>query len=186
MKKAVFITICALALVATGCSSSTPQTTAPTAASPVAQTDEINPELKNVKFVREQLTDPDLYSFKQSNNFGTSVGSTSNLNSDEQKKVGLTTKFSRSSKYGIEGIAKIVSADTVRLDSFSYNGGCGNLIIALTNQNNLQNYVAKIKTISTPVSAASYDIPISISLIKFDSISAYCPENEDPVSTASF
>lgn len=188
MKKYILIAFAFSAILLSGCNRQNPvaaQTT-PTPTQNTADESQISTELKNVKFVRAQLTDPDLYNFIQSKNLGTTIGQTNNLNSDEQKKIGLIGKFSKSTKYGISGTAKIISADTVRLDTFSYNGGCGNLIVALSNQNNLQNYIAKIKTISTPVSQVTMDIPINISLIKFDSVSAYCPDSQDPVSTANF
>ncbi len=187
MKKITLITIFVIGILVSGCSRQTAQNPASTTPTPSNTDDQqISTELKNVKFIREQLTDPDLYNFLQASDMGSGVGKTTNLNSDEQKKIGLIGKFTKSTKYGFSGTAKIISADTIRLDTFSYNGGCGNLIIALTNQNNLENYIVKVKTISTPVSSVTMDIPINISLIKFDSVSAYCPDNSQPISTATF
>jgi hypothetical protein len=191
MKRTLILTVLAAAILLTGCSKTPTTTTNSSQAtqSPVvaSQSDSgINPELKSVKFVRVQLTDPALYDFNQTFTKGSAITTSQNISSDEQKKIGETARFSNSTKYGITGIARIISTDTVRLESFSYNGGCGNLVIGLSVSNSPQSLVANLKTISTPLSSTTIDLPNTVSLLKFDSINAYCPDNQSPVSSAMF
>lgn len=188
MRNVLVILIAGLALMAAGCSKSGNKTaTSATPESSDTELSEIDPNLKNVGFVRVQLTDPALYNLLESQKTtGFSPGQ--GTSAEEQKKIGRLANFSKSSKYSLSGQAQITALDKIQVKSFSYNGKCGALDLTLTVSSNTARPLAKVKTIATAVSDQSFElnIPPNISLIQFDSISAVCPDVDQPISTATF
>ena len=150
---------------------------------------DIDPWLKSKKFSRELLTDPALYYYNKDATM-TDPSVRSDLTAEEQKKIGKVANFTKSGKYNITGTVEIISPDSISIKSFSYNGGCGPLAIQLSMSNAPTKSLATIKTISTAISSenGNFDvaIPTNISLIQFNIINLVCPDNENPVSSASF
>lgn len=190
----ILLAVCPVFLFA-GCSSK--NNTATATATPVtSQLSDIDPLLKQTGYVRIQLTDPALYDYLQNQKQAAQL----NLPNDQiatyiQNKIGKSVVFGKSTKYGIEGTAKIVSADTIQVMNFSYNGGCGTLSIGLINSGSQSNILAKVKDFAAPVSSVGFEIqiPSNLSLLKVDSIGAFCaPDAKNPtakqlpVSVATF
>ena len=194
-KFAVILLIISPVILFAGCS--TKKNTAAATPTPVSsQLSDIDPLLKQTGYVRVQLTDPALYDFLQNKKQAAQL----NLPSDQvqtyiQNKIGKAVTFNKVSKYGVEGTAKIVSADVIQVMNFSYNGACGTLSIALMNSNNETNILAKVKDFPTPVSSVGFEIqvPTNLSLLKVDSVAAFCAAStkdptlgESPISIATF
>ncbi len=186
MKKAVVLTIIVSAFLLVGCSTGkkTPQATATPA--PAQELSNVDPSLRQDGFVRYQLTDPALYAYMEKRGESVEPGTTSILDPLEQKKIGLVTQFRKASKYNISGSLTIISATKIRVTLFDYNGACGPIEIALVNKNNPTKPLATVKEISSAVTQSdfSFDIPSNLSLVKFDNVGVYCPDNENPVSVA--
>lgn len=187
MKKVLTLTFLAFALALAGCSNKAPTTTEQTLGE--REISEIDPWLKTKGFVREQLTDPALYSYNKTSSTQDSFSTQqSNLSALERKKIGSTSSFSKSTKYGIKGTAQINAYNKITVSSFSYNGSCGAIVLALTMSNDAKRHLVDLKTISTAVSSESgsfeLNIPSNISLIQFDALSIFCPDDESAVSTA--
>jgi len=194
-KLAVILLAISPVLLFAGCSSKAP-TTAATATPATSQLSDIDPLLKQTGYVREQLTDPALYNFLQNKKQAASL----NLPSDQvqtyiQNKIGKTVTFNKSVKYGVTGTAKIVSADTIQVMNFSYNGACGTLSIALLNSGNQSTILAKVKDFAAPVSSVGFEIqiPSNLSLLKVDTVAAFCSPDaknanlsQTPISSAIF
>ena len=174
--------------LAAGCSSK-PETASQTSNTSSQQLSDVDPWLKTVGFARLQLTDPILYAYLQTSGVAQTT-QISNLSLLEQKRVGQTANFTKSSKYNISGVAEIVSSRSIAIKSFSYNGSCGAIYIRLAMSNAPGKTLATLKTVSTPISSDngnfSLTIPSNISLIQFNQIVVLCPDKENPVSTASF
>jgi len=189
MKTKLIIAFCSLLFLFafTGCSSQS--NNKKTTEAPVQEElSDIDPLLVKSGFVRLQLTDPVLYDYNEKIGSGIQQSGGKDINSDNQKRIGLIANFRKNSKYNISGMAQIISQDKIEVKGFSYNGGCGPLILGLTNSSNETKIIAKVKEISSPVSdiGISISIPSNIELIRFDSIAAYCPTSENPVSVAVF
>jgi len=190
MKKILVPILLVLALVLTGCSNKSATTTTEQNLGE-REISEVDPWLKSKGFVREQLTDPALYSYNKTSSLGGSFSSQeSNLSALEQKKIGATSNFAKSTKLGLQGTAKITAYNKIAISSFSYNGSCGAIILALTMSNDAKRHLADLKTISTAISTDNGNfeltIPSNISLIQFDALSIFCPNDEKAVSTAPF
>jgi hypothetical protein len=186
-KKTLLITsMVTLAFLLAGCSSN--KQAATTTTTGTTEISDIDPILSKTGFVREQLTDPALYDYREKANLGVGQIVTTGGSSEEQKKVGRVANFQKSQKYAISGTSRILATDQIEIKSFSYNGGCGPLILGLTNSSNETQILAKVKEISSATSSSDFNIsiPSNISLIQFDSIGVYCPTKEEPVSMATF
>ena len=175
-----------MAVISFGCGkqSQTPTNNAGATETPAP----IDSSLQQTGYVRGQLTDPTTYSYNQSANSQSEVTPTINISQAEQKMIGQSAQFNKVTKYNISGLAQIIAVNQLRISSFSYNGGCGPVVIGLAISNNITKPLAKIQTIATPVSDAQYDIaiPSNISLTQFNTVAGYCSNNEQPITTASF
>lgn len=137
---------------------------------------------------RLSITDPALASYLDDKQYNQSTGDLPTISNDERQKIGIIAQISKSSKYGLSGVAQIVSKETIALKGFSFNGACMPLSIYLTRQNQTNKPLIKVKEVSAPVTNTSIniDIPSNIPLTTFDSLSFYCPDNTDPISSAYF
>ncbi|MCX6809474.1 MAG: DM13 domain-containing protein [Candidatus Berkelbacteria bacterium] len=186
MKKILLVAILGVCVLLTGCSGSSKTPTATQTKATTQDIGAVDPLLTQQGFVRQQLTDPALFDYveKAGNNIPIVTSQTSN--SSAQKKIGLVANFQKTQKYGLQGVATVLSAETIQVKDFSYNGGCGPVKLGLTISNNATQILASVKEISQPVSKTSFDlaIPQNLTLAQFDTIAVYCPDNEDPVSSA--
>ncbi len=190
MKKVLLLTVIMLVAPLTfGCSkqSSSGTTTSSTSSDKVTleNTDTVNYEPAQ----RLSITDPALASYLDDKQYNTSTGDLPTISDDERDKIGSIAQITKSVKYGLSGVAQIVSKDTISLKSFSYNGACAPLLIYLTRQNQTNKPLIKVKEMSTPLSNTSLtvEIPSNMALTTFDSLGFYCPEDvTTPVSTAYF
>jgi hypothetical protein len=194
-KFAVILLIISPVLLFAGCSAKK-GTATPTPTPVSSQLSDIDPLLKQTGYVRVQLTDPALYDFLQNKKQAAQL----NLPSDQvqayiQNKIGKVVAFNKVIKYGLEGTAKIVSADVIQVMNFSYNGVCGTLSIGLINSGNQKNVLAKVKDFTAPVSSVGFEIqiPANLTLLKVDTVGVFCsPDaknptlNQLPISTATF
>lgn len=188
MKK--FILVISLALVIpilSGCSKGgEPATTSKTSDKvTLDNTDVVNYEPAQ----RVSITDPALASYLDEANYGGSGNALPTLTNDERNKIGSIAQISKSSKYGLSGVAQIVSSSSISLKSFSFNGACSPLLIYLTRQNQTGKPLIKVKEIGTPLSntSLSIEIPANTPLTTFDSLGFYCPDDTStPISTAYF
>jgi len=185
MKKIILLASLVLAFVLTGCSGESQQQATPTTST--SEEISVDPELTQKGYYRDQLTDPALYDYlnKQSGgviNPGTVVAD------DRSDKIGKTSTFDKNRKFGISGIAKIISENKIKVSSFNYNGSCGPIYLGLAIRNSSDRPIAKLKEISVAQSDSSFDltIPSNISLIQFEILGVYCPSQEEPVSSANF
>jgi len=138
---------------------------------------------------RVSITDPALASYLDEMKYGGNGNALPTLTNDERNKIGAIAQISKSSKYGLSGVAQIVSQSSISLKSFSFNGACSPLLIYLTRQNQTGKPLIKVKEISTPLSntTLAVEIPANTPLTTFDSLGFYCPDNTTiPVSTAYF
>lgn len=190
MKKlAVFMLVLGVSVLATGCSRAPATSTQATVTtSPVTEISEIDPLLKQKSFVRLQLTDPALYGYSQTSNSDNGTVLQSSGTVLGQEKIGFSGTFTQNDDFGIAGIAQIIATDKITVKNFSYNGSCGALTISPTTGDNQAKQLANLKTITTPVSQAQFDltVPSNISLIQFNMLALYCQGKQTPVSSATF
>lgn len=179
-------------LVLTGCSSKSSNTTS--TSSTLSQNSgqeisDIEPTLKQTGFVRQQLTDPILYSYLQATNKGsTEFVQGGNLAQAALARVGRQGNFSKKQKYEFSGIVQIVSVDKLAFKSITYNGGCGLISFNPTNSTNFTKPFSSVYNLQSAVSGANFEasIPSTLNLTQFDSISVFCSNNpEEPISTAN-
>ncbi len=187
MNKKILITVVGISMLLFGCSSSNSQTQATATPTPSQQNSEANPLLSTFDGNTMILTDPVLYEYLQGKN-KVQAAATATVDAAAQKKIGATVKLSKSSKYGIDGQVTIISTGTIRFTNFSYNGGCGALTAKLTIKPSEKVIAILSPSFSTPISSQSVDfsIPSSVSLLQFDSITLFCQNKEDSVSSAEF
>lgn len=198
MKKILTVSMLSLLLLLSGCSSKKTTSTATTSTqnNSTAELSDLDPLLQKTGYERKQLTDPALYDYLDNVQQAEAINlPTDQLQEYIQKKIGKVVVLPKSTKYGLEGTIKIASSDTIQVTNFSYNGGCGALTISLVNSAVPSKQIANVKEFSTPVSSVGFDIqiPSNLSLIKFDSVAAYCPLDTSkanqklvPISIATF
>lgn len=186
MKKAVIFTVAISAFLLVGCSSGNKTPTATATPVPNQELSNVDPLLRQDGYVRLQLTDPALYAYLEERGKVEDTTSSSVVDPQEQKKIGLVTQFQKAYKYNISGSLTVVSATKIKVSLFNYNGACGPIKIALVNKNAPTKPLATVKEISAAVNQTefSFDIPSNLSLIKFDNVGVYCPDVENPVSVA--
>ena len=185
MKKIVLIAILGVCVLLTGCSGSSKTATSTQTKTTTQDVDAIDPLLSK-KFVRVQQTDPALYDYVEKTGNNIPIITSQNSNSTAQKKIGLVSNFQKTQKYGIQGVVTVLSAETIQVKDFTYNGACGPAKLGLTISNNTAQILASVKEISQPVTKTSFDftVPQNLNLAQFDTIGIYCPDSEEPVSIA--
>lgn len=188
----LFLLIVLISGTLAGCSSPKEPTTTTATKTPTGELADSNPLIPNSSLKWDQIRDPILYEYMsktQSNQSGGIIPTTtSTLSPEESKKIGLVGRFNKSSKYKLSGTAQIISQSKIQLKAFNYNGLCGELTLALTRSNDLQRRLVDTKTIPTGIADGTFyiEIPPNLKLIQFDSIGAYCTNNADPISIATF
>lgn len=138
---------------------------------------------------RASITDPALTSYLDEMQYGGRESTLPTLTDDERSKIGSVAQISKSNKYGLSGVAQIISQDTIALKNFSFNGACLPLLVYLARQNQSGRPLIKIEEVSAPLSNASLGIkiPANTPLTTFDSLGFYCAEDTNkPISTAYF
>ena len=182
-----FLTILLTSAVFSGCNQGAKQTAVTATPGTTAVQEVSNDNSENQGVEPLEIRDPALYSYFQESEKSGSLTGTQPKSSSEQAKIGQTAQLSKSSKYGIEGLAKIVSASSIVITNFSYNYGCGPLKVSLANQNNLANPIAVVKVVQEPYSKIDLTVPTNnIALTRFDTVALYCQGKPEPASTGVF
>lgn len=106
-----------------------------------------------------------------------------------QAKIGKTTSF-RYSRFGIQGLAQIISPTQITIQNFNYVEGCSTrLIFYLTRASSPNQVLSNLASLPNQRQTdASFNlaIPGTLDLLDFDSLAISCSGQPQPLVVANF
>ena len=98
-------------------------------------------------------------------------------------KIGGTTQI-KINRFGLTGLVRIVSATSVNLESFSYNGKCPAFGIYLTRSNNTTSVLVPFNMTNRAYinEGLKVNFPSNVTINDVDSVAVICEDTKEPMT----